>query len=98
MLDVLITSRVRKKIIQVYASFPGYKTHIRGLATLIKEDVGNVYRELRRLERVGFLLSSRDKNTKIYSVNRKYPFFKELQMLVLKWQSVNRSRSGPVSS
>ena len=72
MLDTLITSRVRRKIIFVYAKYPDYKTHIRGLSTLIKEDVGNVYRELRRLEKIGFLMSSKKSNTKIYSANKQF--------------------------
>ena len=96
MLDTLITSRVRRKIIVVYAKYPDYKTHIRGLSLLIKEDVGNVYRELRRLEKIGFLSSARKNNTKIYSANKQFPFIKELQTIVLKSQTFSRgSSAGP---
>jgi tetratricopeptide (TPR) repeat protein len=52
MLDVFITSRVRRKIIVVYAKYPDFKTHVRGLAKLIKEDPGNIQRELKRLEKL----------------------------------------------
>ena len=31
MLDVFITSRVRRKIVVVYAKYPDFKTHVRGL-------------------------------------------------------------------
>ena len=55
MLDVFITSRVRRKIVVVYAKYPDFHTHVRGLAKLIKEDPGNIQRELKRLEKVGFL-------------------------------------------
>ena len=41
MLDVFITSRVRRKIVVIYAKYPDFKTHVRGLAKLIKEDAGN---------------------------------------------------------
>ena len=37
MLDVFITSRVRRKIVVVYAKYPDFHTHVRGLAKLIKE-------------------------------------------------------------
>ena len=37
MLDVFITSRVRRKIVVVYAKYPDFRTHVRGLAKLIKE-------------------------------------------------------------
>lgn len=94
MLDVFITSRVRRKIIVVYAKFPDFKTHVRGLAKLIKEDAGNIQRELKRLEKVGFLASEKQSNTKIYSTNKNFPIFKELQGIVLKSQRANQRPIG----
>jgi len=93
MLDVFITSRVRRKIIVVYAKFPDFKTHVRGLAKLIKEDAGNIQRELKRLEKVGFLTSEKQGNTKIYSTNKSFPIFKELQGIVLKSQRATQQRT-----
>lgn len=86
MLDVFITSRVRRKIVVVYAKYPDFKTHVRGLAKLIKEDPGNIQRELKRLEKVGFLTSEKSANTKIYATNKNFPIFKELQSIVIKSQ------------
>jgi DNA-binding MarR family transcriptional regulator len=86
MLDVFITSRVRRKIVVVYAKYPDFKTHVRGLAKLIKEDPGNIQRELKRLEKVGFLHSEKQGNTKIYSTNKSFLIFKELQSIVIKSQ------------
>jgi DNA-binding MarR family transcriptional regulator len=86
MLDVFITSRVRRKIIVVYAKYPDFHTLVRGLAKLIKEDPGNIQRELKRLEKVGFLTSEKQGNTKIYSTNKQFPIFKELQQIVIKSQ------------
>ena len=85
-LDVFITSRVRRKIVVVYAKYPDFRTHVRGLAKLIKEDPGNIQRELKRLEKVGFLLGEKQGNTKIYSTNKQFPIFKELQSIVIKSQ------------
>ena len=95
MLDVFITSRVRRKIIVVYAKFPDFKTHVRGLAKLIKEDAGNIQRELKRLEKIGFLTSEKQGNTKIYSTNKNFPIFKELQGIVLKSQRSGQKSVGP---
>ena len=95
MLDVFITSRVRRKIVVVYAKYPDFRTHVRGLAKLIKEDPGNIQRELRRLEKVGFLMAEKQGNTRIYSTNKQFPIFKELQSIVIKSQqqaSSNRSK------
>jgi DNA-binding PadR family transcriptional regulator len=86
MLDVFITSRVRRKIIVVFAKYPDFKTHVRGLAKLIKEDPGNIQRELHRLEKSGFLVVLKQGNSRIYSTNKQFPIFKELQSIVIKSQ------------
>lgn len=93
MLDVFITSRVRRKIVVVYAKYPDFHTHVRGLAKLIKEDPGNIQRELKRLEKVGFLTSKKQGNAKIYSTNKQFPIFKELQSIVIKSQQQAAGRS-----
>lgn len=86
MLDAFITSKTRRKIIILFSKYPDYQTHIRGMAKLIKEDAGNIQRELRKLEEIGFLKSKKRGNTKLYSVDQDFPFFKELQSMVLKSQ------------
>jgi hypothetical protein len=91
-LDTFITSRVRRKIIVVYAKYPDFKTHVRGLAKVIKEDAGNIQRELKRLEKIGFLISERQGNTKVYYTNKHFPIFKELQSIVLKSQRMAKPR------
>lgn len=91
MLDTFITSRVRRKIIVVYAKYPDFKTHVRGLAKLIKEDAGNIQRELARLEKIGFVTSEKQANTKVYGANRNFPIFRELQSIVLKSQRSKRN-------
>lgn len=94
MLDIFITSRVRRKIIVVYAKYPDFKTHVRGLSKLIKEDPGNIQRELKRLEQANFLNVERKGNTKIYSTNKNFPIFKELQNIVIKSQQVSKENRG----
>lgn len=86
MLDVFITSRVRRKVVVVYAKYPDFKAHVRGLSKLINEDPGNLQRELKRLEGVGFLISKKVANTKVYSTNKHFLLFKELHSIVLKTQ------------
>ena len=93
MLDIFITSRVRRKIIVIYAKYPDFKTHVRGLAKLIKEDAGNIQRELKRLEKVGFLISEKQGNTKVYYTNKQFPIFKELQSIVLKSQRTSQKKA-----
>jgi predicted transcriptional regulator len=89
-LDVFITSRVRRKIVVVYAKYPDFKTHVRGLAKLIKEDAGNIQRELKRLEKIGFVISEKDGNTKVFRANKQFVIFKDLQSIVMKTQRTGR--------
>lgn len=91
MLDVFITSRVRRKILVVFAKYPDFKTHTRALAKLIKEDPGNIQRELRRLEQGKFLIATKRGNMTIYQTNKQFPILKELQSMVIKSQQMSSS-------
>lgn len=90
MLDIFVTSRVRRKIIVVFAKYPDFKTHVRGLAKLIKEDPGNIQRELSRMVDGKFLIMTKKGNTKIYQTNKQFPILKELQSIVIKSQKGNK--------
>ena len=89
MLDIFVTSRVRRKILVVFAKYPDFKTHVRGLSKLIKEDAGNIQRELKRLEKGGFLLVSKKGASNVYQTNKQFPILKELQSMVIKSQQMN---------
>lgn len=86
MLDLFVSSRVRRKIIVVFAKYPDFKTHTRGLARLIKEDPGNIQRELSRMVDGKFLIMTKKGSTRIYQTNKQYPILKELQSIVIKSQ------------
>lgn len=82
----------------VYAKYPDFHTHVRGLAKLIKEDPGNIQRELKKLEKVGFLKSEKQGNSRTYVTNKQFPIFKELQGIVIKsQQSSSRPRRSSTS-
>ena len=93
MLDLFISSRVRRKIIVVFAKYPAFKIHARGLAKLIKEDPGNIQRELARMVEGNFLIMTKKGNTRIYQTNKRYPILKELQSIVIKSQKGKPSKT-----
>ena len=86
MLDLFITSKTRRKIIVVFTRYPDFRMHVRGLAKMIKEDPGNVQRELTKLESVGFVKVAKEGNTKVYTANPRFAIYRELQSMVLKTQ------------
>ncbi|MBR3132128.1 ArsR family transcriptional regulator [Candidatus Saccharibacteria bacterium] len=90
MLEIFVTSRVRRKILVVFAKYPDFKTNVRGLAKLIKEDPGNIQRELERMAAGNFLIVTKKGKTKIYQTNKQFPILKELQSIVIKTQRGNK--------
>ena len=91
MLEIFVTSRVRRKILVVFAKYPDFKTHVRGLAKLIKEDPGNIQRELERMAEGGFLAVTKKGKTKIYQTNKQYPILKDiLHSIVITSQKGNK--------
>lgn len=86
MLEIFVTSRVRRKILVVFSKYPDFKTHARGLAKLVKEDPGNIQRELERMANGNFLTVTKKGNTKVYQTNKQFPILKELQSIVIKSQ------------
>ena len=83
-LGIFITSRVKRKVVVFFTTYPAIKMHSRGLAKLIKEDPGNLQRELSRLEKEGFLKKEKKKNTFVFYANTDFILFKELQSIVMK--------------
>ncbi len=92
MLDVFITSRVRRKVITVFVKYPEFNTHVRGLAKLINEDPGNIQRELSKLEKIGLLKSHKEGYSKVYQTNTDFPIYPELREIVLKTQELEKGK------
>lgn len=68
---------------------------MRGLSKLIKEDPGNIQRELKRLTKGGFLIVTKKGNTSIYQTNKQFPILKELQSIIIKSQQADASKTPP---
>lgn len=66
--------------------------HVRGLAKMIKEDPGNVQRELKKLAEIGFVKVTAEANSKVYTANPKFVIYRELQAIVLKSDPKKNSR------
>lgn len=84
MSDLLVKTRLRRKILGYTLTHPDKKYYVRELAGLIREDPGNLSRELKRLQQGGLYNSYVMGTLKIYSVNREHPAFEELRRLIRK--------------
>jgi predicted nucleotidyltransferase len=84
MLEALLGSKLRSKVLGWLFTHPDERYFVRQLTKLIKEDSTNVSRELARLEQAGILVSTTEGKQKYYQANRKSPLFDELHGLMLK--------------
>jgi len=84
MLDKLLGSKLRAKLLGWFMLHADERYFVRQLASLIHEDPTNVSRELAKLAGLGILESSREGRQKYYRVNHSSPVFRELRSLAIK--------------
>ena len=85
MLDSLITSKTRLKLLLKFFSNANTRSYLRSLADEFGESTNSVRIELNRLSDAGFLNSSQEGNTIIYNANKKHPLFPEISGIVSKY-------------
>ncbi len=84
MLDDLITSKSRVKLLGVFLSHPYEMYHVRGLVRLTHDEINAVRRELTYLEKKGLLTKEPRANRIYYSLSKSYPFYNDLLKLGAK--------------
>jgi predicted nucleotidyltransferase len=84
MLEALLGSRLRSKVLGWLFTHPDERYFVRQLTTLVGEDSTNVSRELARLEKAGILIYTTEGKQKYYQANKQSPLFDELHGLMLK--------------
>lgn len=82
MLESLITSKTRLKLLIKFFVSAGNKGHLRGLADEFQESTNAIRKELNQLSEAGYLNKSTDKNKILYRANTKHSLFKPLQKLI----------------
>ena len=84
MLQQLISSKIRLKLLTLFFSNHEALFFLREIQRLTGEDVGGIKRELDNLSAIDLLLSERSGNLKYYSLNRSFPLFDELKSIISK--------------
>ena len=93
MLDVLeslITSQTRIKLLLKFFLNPESRSYLRELAEEFGESTNSVRLELNRLTQAGLLSSSDEGRTKVYRANTKHPLFPEIQSMVRKFTGIDQ--------
>ena len=85
MLETLISSKTRLKLLLRLFLNPGSKAYLRGLADEFDESTNSVRVELNRFEEAGMLSSDLVGNKKVFQANKEYPLFEEIRKILLKY-------------
>lgn len=90
MLESLITSKTRVRLLMKLFLNPESSGYLRELADEFDESTNSVRVELNRLAEAGLLESAPDGRTKVYKANVSHPLFPEIQGLVRKTLGIDR--------
>lgn len=84
MLDALITSKTRVRLLVKFFLNPTMKSYLRELASEFGESTNSVRLELNRLKDAGLLESSSKGNTILYQAKSSHPLFPDIRSIVNK--------------
>ena len=77
-------SKLREELLALYFTNPNKKYYLRELERILNFSVGNIRRELIKLESTGLFLSENKGNLVYYYLNQSYPLFNELKSIIFK--------------
>lgn len=89
MLDALISSKTRIKLLYKFFLNSSTTSYLRGLEEEFNESSNSIRIELNRFETAGFLVSSSEGNKKIFKANTSHPLFSNINSIVLKLTGID---------
>lgn len=90
MLDVLITSKTRIKLLAKFFLNPGISSYLRELADEFNESTNGLKLELDRLSQAGILRKRQEGRIIKYSANKSHPLFNDLTSIVRKYFGIDK--------
>ena len=83
-LEDIIISRVRVKILTLFLSHPGTIFHVRDVVRRVDEEINAVRRELAHMEKVGMVTKEQRANRLFYAFRKDYPLYYEFLEIIAK--------------
>ena len=84
LLNKIITSKTRLRLLIKFFISQANKGHLNGLATEMGESTNSIRKELNHLYDAGYLNKIKKDNKVEYNVNSKHPLYETLRKVVLK--------------
>ncbi|QJD97363.1 winged helix-turn-helix transcriptional regulator [Mucilaginibacter robiniae] len=89
MLDTLITSKTRIKLLLKFFLNSNNRSYLRELEAEFGESTNAIRVELNRLEEAGLLVSFAEGNKKIYQANKNHSVFNDIHNLLIKFVGID---------
>lgn len=90
MLETLISSKTRVKLLLKFFLNSNTTSYLRGLESEFGESSNSIRLELNRLENAGMLSSSMEGNKKVFRANTAHPLFDEVHNILLKYVGLDQ--------
>jgi predicted transcriptional regulator len=90
MLDSLITSKTRLRLLIKFFINENIHSHLRGLAEEFGESTNAIRKELNNLSEAGFLIKKADKNKIEYQANTHHPYYSNIQEIIRKYVGLDK--------
>lgn len=90
MIDSLITSKTRIKILLRFFLNSQTTGYLRNLETEFDESTNSIRMELNKLEKAGFLKSVNEKNKKLFYANTSHPLFSDINSILKKFVGIDQ--------
>ena len=98
MLDSLVTSKTRIKLLLKFFINPDTRAYLRELAKEFGESTNSVRLELNRLTKANLLVSQNRGRTILYNANTDHTLFRDIQSIALKYVGIDHIIDNMVQS
>jgi hypothetical protein len=90
MLNTLVTSKTRIKLLVKFFLNSTTRSYLRDLEAEFGESTNGIRMELNRFEEAGMLVSNHEGNKKIFRANTKHPLFGDIHNILLKYTGIDQ--------
>jgi len=89
MLNNLITSKTRLRLLVKFFLNAATEGYLRGLADELDENTNAIRKELNNLSEAGYIIRNKEGNKITYQANKSHPLFTVLQQLIRKYVGID---------
>jgi hypothetical protein len=97
MLDTLITSKTRIKLLLKFFLNSETSSYLRNLESEFGESTNSIRLELNKFEEAGLLSTSTSGNKKLFRANTLHPMFGDIRNILIKYTGLDRIMEGIIS-